>query len=52
MKWICNGEFYFLIEAKDQEEAIEKGWNFIYKKLPKVFNTEGTELWVETEESD
>ena len=47
--YILSGNFYFNIKANSHEEAIEKGWDFIYSNLPECFDVEGAELWCEDE---
>ena len=34
----------FLIEANNHSEAMEKGWEFINKNLPEVFECDANEL--------
>lgn len=44
MKYVLESDFRFVIEANDDEEAIKKGWDFIYSNLPKCFDTKGSEI--------
>lgn len=44
MEYVLESDFRFVIEANDDEEAIKKGWDFIYSNLPKCFDTEGSEI--------
>ena len=51
-KYTFSCEFYFDVEADNYEEAVTKGWNFIYSNLPECFDVEGAELWNENESED
>ena len=44
MKWVVSVDIYFEIETNTEDEICEKAWEYIHNKLPKVFNTEGSEL--------
>lgn len=44
MKYVLDCDFRFVIEADNDEEALKKGWDFIYSNLPKCFDTEGSEI--------
>ncbi len=52
MRYTFSCDFYFNVEANNYEEAVAKGWDFIYSNLPECFNTEGAELWCEEKEGE
>ena len=42
--YVISADILFEVEAKDREEAIEKAWTVLDLNLPKLFDTETTEL--------
>lgn len=44
MEYFMRFNTGFLIEADNHSEALEKGWEFIEKNLPEVFELDGSEL--------
>lgn len=45
MQYIFGCDIYFIVDADNYEQAINKAWEKIYANLPECFNTEGSELW-------
>lgn len=46
MKYILNMDCNFIIEADNEKEAINKGWDFVKEYLPNCFYTEGSEIQI------
>ncbi len=40
MRYCLHCDFLFMVEANDECEAHEKGWDIIKNNLPEQFNTE------------
>lgn len=52
MKYVLNIDCDFIIEADSEEEAINKGWDFVEKHFPDCFSTEGSEIQIIGEERE
>ena len=47
MKFFCSLDVCFDVEAANQDEALNKAWDFVQSNLPESFCFEGAEMYIE-----